>query len=175
MAPIIRTSSGNLADLIYDAFYAGGIGGSIVALFFLAIDVWNGQPLITPSLMGSVLFLGTPAASVADVRLDMVAAYTLVHFAAFGVLGTVIAVAVHELELHSKHPLIVGLSIFALAEVAFFTAAGLFLPGVVDTVGAGRIGAANLLAAAGIGLFLLSSHRPDLWGRVKHALHVTQS
>ena len=87
------------------------------------------------------------------------------------VLGTIIAVAVHELELHSKHPLIVGLAIFALAEAAFFAAAGLFLPGVIDAVGAGWIGVANLLAAAGIGLFLLSGHRPDLWSRVKHALH----
>ena len=172
MAANARTSSGTLGDLVYDAFYAGGIGGSIVALFFLALDVWRGQPLLTPSLMGSVLFLGAPAASAAAVRLDMVAAYTLVHFAAFGLLGTLVAVAVHELELHAKHPLIVGLSIFALAEIAFYAAAGLFLPGVIEAVGAVPIAVANLLAAAGIGLFLLSSHRPDLWSRVKHALHV---
>jgi hypothetical protein len=172
MPETARTKSGNPGDLIYDAFYAGGIGGSIVALFFLAIDVWNGQPLYTPSMLGSVLFLGSEAAGVADVRLDMVAAFTLVHFAAFGALGIAVAFAVHELELHAKHPLIVGLSIFALAEVGFYAAAALFLPGVIERVGAVPIGVANLLAAAGIGLFLLSSHRPDLWSRVKHALHV---
>jgi hypothetical protein len=102
----------------------------------------------------------------------MVAAFTLVHFAAFGLLGSVIAVLVHELELHAKHPLITGLSIFVLAEIGFFAAAALFLPGVVDVVGAGWIGAGNLLAAVGIALFLISSHRPDLWARFKHALHL---
>lgn len=167
-----RANPGTLADVVYDAFYAGGIGGSIVALFFLALDLWNGQALFTPSLIGSVLFLGSAAESVSEVSLDMVAAFTLVHFAAFGLLGAVIAVAVRELELHSKHPLITGLSIFVLAEVGFFAAAALFLPGVVDVVGAGWIGAANLLAAAGIALFLVSSHRPDLWARLKHALHL---
>ena len=173
MATTAGTKSGNLGDLVYDAFYVAGIGGSIVALFFFIVDSLYGQPLFTPSLMGSVLFLGVPAASATEVRLDMVAAFTLVHFAAFGVLGVIVAVAVHELELHSKHPLIVGLSIFALAEIGFFAAAGLFLPGVIGTVGAGWIAAANLLVAFGSGLFLLSSHRPDLWSRVKHALHFT--
>jgi hypothetical protein len=167
-----RTKSAHLDDLIYDAFYAGGIGGSIVALFFLAIDVWNGLPLYTPSMLGSVLFLGSEAASVTGVRLDMVAAFTLVHFAAFGALGIAVAVAVRELELHSKHPLIVGLAIFLLAEIGFYVAAALFLPGVIDHMGAVPIGLANLLAATGIGLFLLTSHRPDVWSRVKHALHV---
>jgi hypothetical protein len=160
------------ADVVYDAFYAGGIGGSVVALFFFAVDLANGRALFTPSLMGSVLFLGTPAESAMGVRLDMVAYYTLVHFAAFGLLGTAVAIAVHELELHAKHPLLVGLGIFLLAEVAFFTAAALVLPGVVAVVGAGWIGAANLLAAAGIALFLVSSHRPDLWRRFKHAMHL---
>jgi len=170
MADTAQAPSASLGDLVYDAFYAGGIGGSIVALFFFARDVWNGEPLFTPSIVGSALFLGSVAEPA--VRLDMVAVYTLVHFAAFALLGAVVAVAVRELELHSKHPLVTGLVIFGLAELGFFAAAALFLPGVVELVGAGWIGAANLLAAIGIALFLLSSHRPDLWYRLKHAMHL---
>ena len=139
-----------------------------------ASSVRTRQPLATlrVKLPGDRDGLSVDAASASGVRLDMVAAFTLVHFAAFGALGTVVAVAVHELELHAKHPLIVGLSIFALAEIGFFAAASLFLPGVIDRIGAVPIAVANLLAAAGIGLFLLSSHRPDVWSRVKHVIHV---
>jgi hypothetical protein len=172
MARYDRSGSETFGDLVYDAFWIGAIGGSIVALFFLGIDLWNGQALFTPSLMGSVLFLGDAAETVSDVRLDMVSAFTVAHYAAFSLLGIAIAVLVHELELHSKHPLITGIAIFLLAEIGFFGAAALFMPGVVDVVGAGWIGAANLLAAAGVALFLLSSHRPDLWFRLKHAMHL---
>jgi hypothetical protein len=172
MAAPAGTKSGNLGDLLYDAFHVAGIGGSIVALFFLGLDAFQGRALFTPSLLGSVLFLGAPADQVSGVRLDMVVAFTLVHFALFSVLGALVAIAVRELELHSRHPLVVGLSIFVLAEIGFFVLASLFLPGVIDVIGAGWIALANLLVAAGTGLFLLSSHRPDLWSRLKHALHV---
>jgi hypothetical protein len=167
-----QTRPHTLGDIAYDAFYAGGIGGSIVALFFLARDLWLGEALFTPSVVGSALFLGIPAHAAGEIRLDMVAAFTAVHFAAFSLLGVAVAFLVHELELHAKHPLIIGALIFGLAEVGFFAAAALWLPGVVEVIGAGWIAAGNLLAAAGIALFMLSSHRPDLWYRFKHAIHL---
>jgi hypothetical protein len=172
MARNVRIDPPSLADLVYDAFYVGGIGGSIVALFFLARDLWQGEPLFTPSVVGTALFTSTPADALGGVRLDMVAAFTAVHFAAFSLLGIAVAFLVRELELHAKHPLIVGGLIFALAEAGFFTAAALWMPGVIEVIGAGWIAAANLLAATGVALFLLSSHRPDVWHRLKHALHL---
>ena len=45
-------------DIAFDALLSGGLGGSMVALFFLAIDVIEGHALFTPTLMGSVLFGG---------------------------------------------------------------------------------------------------------------------
>jgi len=172
MAKNARIHPPSFADLFYDAFWVGGIGGSIVALFFLVRDLWQAEPLFTPSLVGSVLLLGTPAVEVTSVRLDMVAAFTAVHFAAFSLLGVAVAFLVRELELHAKHPLVVGALIFALAEAGFFSAAALWMPGVVEVLGASWIAAANVLAATGVALFLLSSHRPDLWYRLKHALHL---
>lgn len=172
MTRVHRIPNPGLGDLVFDAFYVGGIGGSIVALFFLLRDLWHGEALFTPSLVGSALLLGTPAGEVSEVRLDMVAAFTALHFAAFSLLGIAVAFLVRELELHAKHPLIVGALIFALAEAGFFAAAALWMPGVVEVIGAGWIAAANLLAAAGVALFLLSTHRPDLWIRLKHALHL---
>jgi hypothetical protein len=160
-------------DVAYDAFYSGAIGGSAVALYFLVVDLLRGQPLFTPSLMGSVLFAGLPAASAADVRLDMVAYYSIVHFAAFGVLGCAISLVVHEAELRSRHPLAVLLGLFALFELGFFAAASLLLPGVLERLGPWQVAAANFTAAAAIAVFLLVSHQPRAWQRLKHAAHVS--
>src|SRR5262249_1333713 len=44
------------ADLAYESLYCAAIGGSVIALFFLVIDAYNGHPLFTPSLLGGVLF-----------------------------------------------------------------------------------------------------------------------
>jgi hypothetical protein len=160
------------SHILYDAFGAGSTGGSIVALFFLLLDTIQGRTFFTPSLMGTVLFTSTPAQSVTGVRMDMVAYYTLVHFAVFGVLGGAVAVLLRQVELHSKHPAVMLATIFLLTEVLFVAAAAIMMPGVVAVVGAPRIVAANLLGAAGMASFLLATHRPDLWYRVKHAVHL---
>lgn len=167
-----ETAPRSVADVVYDAVHCAAIGGSVVALFFLVVDLVEGHALFTPSLMGSVLFGGMAAEAVHEVRLDMVAYYTMVHFAAFGVLGGAIAFLVHEVELHAKHPLVVLAVIFAFFEGAFFVGATWAMPGVIARLGAGSIAAANALAAGAIALFLLSSHRGDLWQRMKHAAHL---
>ena len=151
------------ADFLYDAFYAGALGGSVVALFFLVVDVARGAPLLTPTVIGAALFSGTAPAEVTRPELGVVAAYTLVHFAVFGGLGALISVLVHEAELHSNHPAVLLFAIFGAFEVSFFGAATVLLPGVVAWLGYGQIALANLFAAAAIGGFLVWSHRPDLW------------
>jgi hypothetical protein len=168
-------SSHEMANLVYEAFYAAGLGGSIVALFFLLVDVAAGQALLTPTIMGSVLFLGVSAASVTQADLGMVAYYSGVHFVTFGLLGACVSFIVHEVELHAKHPANLLLLIFGVFELAFFTAAATLLPGVLEYLGVVRVAVANLLAAGGIALFMVSTHRPDLWQEWKNVLRSTGS
>ena len=66
-------------DRLYETFVCGGVGGAAVVLFFLAVDVTANRPLFTPSLVGSVLFLGADAASVEGVSLGAVSAATVGH------------------------------------------------------------------------------------------------
>ena len=167
-----RGFSKNTADLIYDAFYSGAIGGSVVALFFLVVDVLGGRPLFTPSLMGSVLFGGADAASVTDVRLDMVGYYSIVHFAVFGAVGAVVALVVHQVEIRSRHPAEILGVLFVVFEGGFLISATLFMPGVLQQLGAFRVVVANLLAASAIGLFLLAEHNPEAWQRIKQQAHL---
>jgi hypothetical protein len=164
-----ETIKHNLADFLFDAFYAGAIGGSTVALFFLAADLLDGQPLFTPSLMGSVLFLGISAEDVTKVHLGAVAYFSLVHFAACLGVGTLVTSLVHEIELYSRHPVAVLVVLFAIIEVVFLLVVSLEMPGVIARLGIVRVGIANLLAAGSMSFFFVLSSDEQAWQKIKHA------
>ena len=60
------------------------------------------------------------------------------------------------------------LVLFAIIEVSVFFVASLALPGVIARLGIGRVGAANLLAAGTISLYLVIAHREGAWHKIKH-------
>ena len=161
-----RDTPTKLDDLLYDAFYSAAIGGSVLGLFFLLVDAVAGQPFYTPSLMGSVLFLGMAPEAVTEVRLDLVAYITMLHMGAFGAVGVAFSVLVYEAELHSHHPLRVVALLLLVIEGGFLISANVFMPGVVATIGFGRILVGNLLTATGMALFMLKSHEPVAWNRL---------
>jgi hypothetical protein len=163
-APSTGTSSGHTtADFIYDAFFSAGLGGSVVAIFFLIVDVARGDPLLTPTVIGAALFQGISPAEVAGVDLGLVTVYSFVHFAVFGLLGAAFSVLVHEAELHAKHPAVLLFTIFAVVEVGGIGAGTVFAPAVMAWIGYVEIAAANFLAAFAMAAFMVSSHRPELW------------
>jgi hypothetical protein len=160
-------------DLLYDAVYIAGVGGGLVALFFLVYDVvTRGQALFTPSLMGSVLFDGASPAAVRTVSMMAVAKYSAFHLFAFGVLGLALSYLTHQAEIRARHPVLVIGLVFVVLEVLFWIGATVAIPGVLERLGMLPVAAANLLAAVGVGLFLVSTHRPEVWARVKRAAHL---
>ena len=167
-----RAARHSSADFVFETFVMAGIAGTLVAVFFLFVDLIRSEPLFTPSLMGSVLFLGMEPEAVTEVRLDMVAWYSCVHFASFLAFGALIAFVAHEAELHARHPVLLLFGVFLLVEAAFFIAATLWLPGVVAVVGRLEIAIANLMAAGGMVFFLVATHRPQVWDKVKRGTHM---
>ena len=167
-----RASTHTAGDLIYDAIFIAGLGGGIVALFFLVFDVMTlGQPLFTPSLIGSVLFDGASPQSVHTVNMMAVAKFTAVHFVAFGLAGLVLSFITHLAELRARHPALVIAFAFGVLEVGFWFTTAMALPGVLERIGVLPVAAANLLAAVGVGAFLVTSHRPEHLFRHKRAIH----
>ena len=163
--PTTRVLTHTKADILYDGLYSGAIGGSVVALAFLAIDAFRGEPLFTPSLMGAVLFEGATASQVSGVHLDLVGIYSIVHFILFAAIGLLVSFFVHEVEMHSRNPAeVIGLALIAV-EAAFFMAAYVAMPGVIQAIGVARLFVVNLLAVGAMGLFLLGSHHPGAWRR----------
>ena len=74
----------------------------------------------------------------------------------------------HEVELHSRHPVIVLLCCFLFFVGAFYEAAALWMQDVAAMIGAGRIAWANALGALAMSAFLFHEHRPDLWQKLGH-------
>jgi len=159
-------------ELFLESLYAGVLGGSAVALFFLVTDLLDGRPFFTPSLIGSVLFHGVSPTDVATVHLDAVAYFSIVHFGGCAVVGTLVTWLVHEVELHSRHPVVVLIVLFAILEVVFLLVASLAMPGVIERLGILRVGAANLLAAASMSFFFVISHRDKAWEKIKQTAHL---
>jgi hypothetical protein len=152
------------ADLVYDAFFGGGISGSVIALFFLAIDIIEGRPLYTPSMMGAALFGGVAPASVETVRLDMVAYFSILHFATFALLSVALSYLCRVSRLVEGHVLVMTALVFAVLTVVILAADWLMMPGVVGTLGYGRVLIANALTGLALAAFMKWSHKPGRYG-----------
>jgi hypothetical protein len=151
----------NPGDFAYGTFYSGAVGGCAVALVFLAADVMAGRPLFTPSLLGGVLFFGQSAAEVTDVNLTAVALFTLVHFAAFGVLGILATVLFRGVMGRNLGPsVLTAIMLFALMQGGFMVASRTLLPGVMAALGAATVITANVLTALAMSLFLKATLTP---------------
>jgi len=149
-------------DVAYGIFYSGAVGGCAVALVFLGADVMAGRPLFTPSLLGSVAFMGRSAADVTSVSLTAAALFTLVHFAAFGCLGALATVLFRATLARDLAPTVVtALTLFAVMEGGIYLASATVLPGVVQALGGGTVFAANALTALAMSLFLKTTLAPD--------------
>jgi hypothetical protein len=136
---------------------AGLIGASVVALFFLVVDVLAGRPFWTPYLLGSALFLGELPGPDARPQPLLWLAYTAVHvtvFIGFAVPAAFWALAqLPSARAHGRASLL-ALVLFLGFEVVFLTLAELFTPGLTGMLGAGRVAAANALAAIAMAAFI---------------------
>ncbi|MGE0158387.1 MAG: hypothetical protein AB7T31_03180 [Gemmatimonadales bacterium] len=152
------------ADLVYDAFFGGGIAGSAIALFMLVVDALEGQPLHTPAMMGAVLFDRVAASSVETVRLDMVSYFSIVHFATFAVLAVALSYVARRSRAIEGHLLVMAAIVFAVLTAVLLVADWVFMPGVVATIGYGQALAANALTGLALAAFMKWSHRPGRYG-----------
>jgi hypothetical protein len=130
---------------------AGLIGAAVVALWFLAVDFAQGEPLRTPALLGSAL-LGRVSAA------EAVLLYTFVHGIAFVVIGVIAAALVQAAE---RQPLfLLGLVIFFTSfEIFFFGLIVIVASWVLDQLAGWSILVGNLLAVGSMLWYFLAAHR----------------
>jgi hypothetical protein len=144
------------SDMAFAATWAGSIGGSAVALFFLLLDIVGGHALQTPSILASAVFLGEIPAGGDVLRLELVALYSLVHFVAFTAVGAVFAwIVVHTADVAAQS-IIVSAGLFATLTAGLLAVDLMIAPDLVGAIGLPAICVGNVLASAAMFAFYRS-------------------
>lgn len=157
-----------IAAVVEDGVLAGMIGATVVAIWFLLFDSLLHEPFYTPSLIGSVIFLGKDVSEVTAVNTTMVFAYTGIHGALFLIAGTAIAWLFSLIERNPQFGLVL-LLLFLLFESVIFGFEVAIVPMLVGALGAWAVGLANLLAAIAMFWFLLR-RRPKAMASLRAGL-----
>jgi hypothetical protein len=156
--PISVLHHASRADILLDGLFTGMIGAALVALWFFVLDLAAGQPLATPSLLGTVLLHGSEAArATVGIGPVEVAAYTAVHLIAFVAVGVALAVL---MSLFDRHPIMffVILLLFLGLMLGFFVLDLALGASLMGRLRPWTVVVANLLAAAGMALFQWRRH-----------------
>ncbi|MGH7655939.1 MAG: hypothetical protein ACREN6_14880 [Gemmatimonadaceae bacterium] len=155
-----------------DGIVAGSLGAVGVAVWFFVVDLIGGHPLLTPELLGRAV-LGVLGHGIENHGTAFfVVGYSVLHIAAFvvvGCIGSSLLVASRSVPQIS-----VGIAFFfAVFEVGFYFFA-IFLSerNILGALAWYQIGAANLVASALMGGYLLRLH-PEFGGDLSHALDGT--
>jgi len=157
--------------MVREGIIAGVIGAAVVAVWFFVFDLARGRPLLTPALLGTIVFQGVGSPADVVPTFGTVLGYTVVHLAAFVAFGIIAAAVIAASE---QEPSLV------VAVVILFVCFETFFLGLVSVLGQSVMGAlvwwailvGNLLAAVAMLWYFLLRHRtlPGVlvgsWGRV---------
>jgi hypothetical protein len=134
----------------------GIIGGLVVAVWFLILDLLGGQPLLTPSLLGQVVLFGDSAPD-RQVVFGAVLVYTAFHFLVFSLLGMGLVALVHW---GIENPIVryALLPLFLVFEVMFYGLIEVLSERTQELFPFWTVLAANTLAAIAMGIYLWRRH-----------------
>jgi hypothetical protein len=153
--------------IIEDGVLTGVAGAAVVAVWFLILDAARGQIFFTPSLIGSVLFLGQRPDEVGGVNPLIVLAYTGLHGVLFLLAGTALAWMFSQFERNPQLGIVL-LLLFLLFESVVFSLEAAVVPNLMGAMGTLAVASANLFAAVAMFVFLLRRH-PTALGRLQQA------
>ena len=146
----VSASSLDTTRVYQEGIVAGILGGLTVAVWFLVVDLVQGRPLYTPTVLGTALFgRGVWPATLESVppSLEMVAMFTWVHLLAFAVVGVVVSRLIAMAE---EHPSL-GFGfvlLFVILEACFIAGVMIVAAPVLRALTWPAILVANVLAAA---------------------------
>jgi len=144
----------------------GLLGAFTVAVWFLALDLINGRPLFTPSVLGQILLLGRTGPEAQTVHTAAVLLYSVFHLLAFVLFGLLVTKLVH---LAVNNPALrFGLvMLFVVFELFFWGFTYVFFTGTRELFPRGAVLVANTLAAIVMATYLWRRH-PSLRRALRH-------
>jgi putative oxidoreductase len=155
--------------LLREGIIAGIIGAGVIAIWFFFVDLIASHPLFTPATLGRGLLRIFGPVPDTQSTFFLVASYTVFHVIAFIVLGLVAAMIVN---VANREPsILLGFVVlFAATEVGFYAFVGLLQQATpLGSLAWYNVMIGNLLAAAGMGTYLLRAH-PLLREQFRHAI-----
>lgn len=134
---------------------AGALGATVIAVFFLIVDVLAGRALWTPTALGTALFLGERVGADAAPSLPLVLGYTAAHGAVFVSIGMMAAFAlVERRRVRPVGGVVLAALLFGVFEILILGFLQFAAPDLVGTVTVLKVTAANLLASGAMAGFL---------------------
>jgi hypothetical protein len=172
--PTPQSSSSNpthdqIVSVAEDGILTGIVGAAVVAVWFLILDIARGQIFFTPSLLGSVLFLGQSPDQAISVNSFVIFAYTGLHGVLFLMAGLVLGWMFAMFERNPQFGTILLLLFLLFESILFSFEAGIF-PNLMGTMGTLAVASGNLFAAVTMFWFLLRRH-PNALARLRDAWH----
>ena len=157
-------------NFVREGIYAGAVGATAIAVWFLIIDTIAGKPFFTPKLLGSAV-ISILGKSMPDSSFTQVAGYTLFHYALFALIGIIIVAVVHQSE---RTPAILAglLILFVALQLGMYVLSALLKESPLGGMAWSQIFIANLLASAAMGWFIWKRH-PMLGRNLSEALEGT--
>src|SRR5258708_37360591 len=146
---------------IVEGMIGGTIGAVAVAVWFLCIDVWMGQPFRTPALLGAALFEGLRDPAALHPTVQVVLEYTLVHWVAFVAFVAFGLVAAGLLAAADRDPrlLFVVFMLFCCFEVFALGLISVLAERLFEVLALWTLVVANLLAGLIMLGFSFRRHR----------------
>lgn len=149
-----RTIKRPFEAIIARGAVGGILAGLVVALWFLVVDSFAGQPFRTPLALASALF----HRDVVHATVRLVATYTVLHFGVFALLGVAMAWVIAPLEAPPRF--LLGL-VFGVAaqEVVFYAALALTGARLTAVLPWPQVLAANMLSGVVLMAYLHRAER----------------
>ena len=136
---------------------AGVLGATAVAVWFLILDTVAGRPFATPAMLGSSLatLFGAPGTGPAVIH---VLGYTLFHYAAFIIVGMIVAAVINNAE--NEPSMLIGFFILFIAfEIGWYGWTALLArPESFGQLAWYQVMVANLIAASTMGVYMYRRH-----------------
>lgn len=139
---------------------AGILGAATIAIWFFVLDVINGRPFNTASMLGSALFrhgVGIDQLQTLPISVEMILIFTLAHGLAFCAIGGVASklLALAERNVNFGFGILL---FFVIFEYGFVAAAWIFAEPILHALAWPAVLIGNLLAAAAMGLYFRRHH-----------------
>jgi hypothetical protein len=138
-----------MSSVYAEGLRAGLVGAATIAVWFLILDLVQGKPFFTPTVLGTALFRsgdGLGAPEMLPTSFEMVVSFTWVHVLAFILIGMAAAYLISVAERDPNFGFGI-LLLFVVFEFGFVVACMLFAEPVLQVLTWTGVLVGNLLAA----------------------------